>query len=69
MKTTELRNKDVAELQAELKSLLQEQFNLRMQKGLGETPKAVSIKKGRRTIARIKTILREKTREQHGREE
>lgn len=62
MKTIELKNKDVAELKAELASLLQEQFNLRMQKGLGEAPKANKLKIVRRQIARIKTILTEKTR-------
>lgn len=67
MKTSEIRNKDVAEIQAEIKSLLQEQFNLRMQKGTSETAKAGDIKKVRRNIARLKTILREKTRENHGR--
>jgi large subunit ribosomal protein L29 len=67
MKTKELRSKDIADLEAELKSLLQEQFNLRMQKGLGEAPKANSCKNARRDVARIKTILNEKKREAHGR--
>lgn len=65
MKTSELRTKEVADLQAELTGLLQEQFNLRMQKGMGGTPKSGALKEVRRNVARIKTILKEKTREVH----
>jgi large subunit ribosomal protein L29 len=65
MKTSELRTKEAADLQVELTSLLQEKFNLRMQKGMGGTPKGGALKKVRRSIARIKTILKEKTREVH----
>ena len=62
MKTNELRNKTEAELKKELLELLKEQFNLRMQKGMGEVPRPHLYKQVRRNIARIKTLLREKER-------
>jgi large subunit ribosomal protein L29 len=60
MNVSELRNKNSDELQTELLALLREQFNLRLQKGIGQTPKPDLFKNVRRQIARIKTILREK---------
>ena len=60
MKTSELREKTGEELQKELLALLKEQFNLRIQKGVGQPPKAHLFKKVRGAIARVKTILREK---------
>jgi large subunit ribosomal protein L29 len=60
MKVNELREKNNDELQTELLALLKEQFNLRLQKGVGQAPQPNLFKKVRRQIARIKTILREK---------
>lgn len=60
MKASELRAKDTSELQNELLALLKELFNLRLQRGIGQAPQAHLFKKVRRSIARIKTILREK---------
>lgn len=60
MKATELREKNTEELTSELLSLLKEQFNLRIQRGAGQTPKSHLFSKVRKNIARIKTILREK---------
>lgn len=60
MKATELRNKNVDELNKELKDLLREQFNLRMQKGTGQLAKPHLIKEVRRNIARVKTVLNQK---------
>lgn len=60
MKVSDLRNKSIEELKNELLSLLKEQFNLRMQKGAGQPPKAHLFKKVRQSIARIKTLLKEK---------
>ena len=62
MKASELREKNIEELQQELIALRKEQFNLKMQKGWGETPKSHNFKK-RRDIARVKTIINEKQRE------
>ncbi|WP_406665771.1 50S ribosomal protein L29 [Gallaecimonas sp. GXIMD1310] len=60
MKATELRNKSVEELNAELVNLLREQFNLRMQAGTGQLSQSHELKKVRRNIARVKTVLNEK---------
>ena len=60
MNTAELRNKTKAELNQDLLALLKEQFQLRMQKGIVESPKTHLFKKIRKNIARIKTILVEK---------
>ena len=60
MKATELRDKSIEELMKELLALLREQFNLRIQKGAGQPPKAHAFKKVKLSIARIKTILKEK---------
>ena len=60
MKASELRTKSVEELNKELLALLKEQFNLRIQRGVGQPPKAQLFKKVKLDIARIKTILNEK---------
>jgi len=60
MKATELRDKSVDELNKELMELLREQFNLRMQKGTGQLARPHHMQQVRRSIARVKTILREK---------
>jgi large subunit ribosomal protein L29 len=59
MKANELRKKSSTELQTELLALLKEQFNLRMQRGVGQTPSPHLFGKVRKAIARVKTILRE----------
>lgn len=61
MKAAELREKDINELQQELHELLREQFNLRMQKGSGQAIKPHLFERVRRDIARVKTILHDKT--------
>ncbi len=60
MNLTELRNKSAHDLHKELTALLHEQFNLRMQRGLGKLPKPHLFKNVRRAIAQVNTILREK---------
>lgn len=60
MNTSELRSKATEELNNELLSLLREQFNLRVQRGIGQNPQAHLFRKVRKQVARIKTILREK---------
>ncbi|APE04675.1 MULTISPECIES: 50S ribosomal protein L29 [Alteromonas] len=60
MKATELKEKSVEELNAELINLLREQFNLRMQHSTGQLEKTDQLKKVRRNIARVKTILTQK---------
>jgi large subunit ribosomal protein L29 len=60
MNASDLRQKSSDELKLELDSLLREQFNLRMQKGTGQLSRPDQVRKVRRDIARIKTVLNEK---------
>ncbi len=62
MKAVELHQKTEKELQDILTGLSKEQFNLRMQKGTGQLSKPDQVKKVRRNIARINTVLNEKKR-------
>ena len=59
MKASELRQKDIADLTKELHGLLREQFNLRMQKGTGQLSRPDQVKKVRRDIARVRTVINE----------
>jgi len=59
MIATELRQKTKEELNDLLLEKGKEQFNLRMQKGTGQLAKPDQVKKVRRDIARIHTILNE----------
>lgn len=65
MESSELKTKEPAELKQELQALLREQFNIKVQGGLGEKPRPHLLKKVRRDIARIKTILRAKAEVKH----
>jgi len=60
MKTTELRQKDVAGLQTEVKELQKAHFGLRMQKATQQLNNTSTLRVTRRDIARAKTILAEK---------
>ena len=60
MKTTELRQKDVAGLQTEVKELQKAHFGLRMQKATQQLNNTATLRSTRRDIARAKTILVEK---------
>ncbi len=60
MKTTELRQKDVAGVQAEVKALQKAHFGLRMQKATQQLNNTATLRSTRRDIARAKTILVEK---------
>ncbi|MGH8467875.1 MAG: 50S ribosomal protein L29 [Gammaproteobacteria bacterium] len=59
MQPNELRKKQPAELQSLLLDLRREQFNLRMQKGGGQTVRPTRLQGVRREIARVKTVLHE----------
>ena len=61
MKPSELRSKDGAELQKELEGLLRAQFGLRMQLATQQLSNTSQLKKVRRDIARVRTIMKEKT--------
>ena len=60
MKAADLRSKDEAGLQAEIKDLQKAHFNLRMQKGTQQLSDTSALRKTRRDIARAKTILAQK---------
>ncbi|NTS76863.1 50S ribosomal protein L29 [Catenovulum sp. SM1970] len=60
MKASELKEKSVEELKAQLLELLREQFNLRMQLSTGQLAQTHLLKQVRRNIARVKTVLTEK---------
>ena len=57
----ELKGKTADELQEELLRLRKEQFNLRMQRASEQLPQTHLITETRRDIARVKTLIREKT--------
>ncbi|MFL6635722.1 MAG: 50S ribosomal protein L29 [Massilia sp.] len=60
MKATELRGKDQAALQQELNELLKAQFGLRMQIATQQLTNTAQLKKVRRDIARVKTVMNQK---------
>ena len=62
MKASELRNKKPEELNNELIDLRRAQFSLRMQAATQQLNKPDQIKKIRRDIARVKTVLAEKAK-------
>ena len=59
MKASELRQKSKDELGTMLLDLSRERFNLKMQKGTGQLSKPDQVKKVRRDVARVHTILNE----------
>jgi large subunit ribosomal protein L29 len=61
MKTSELRGKNGEELQKELEALLRAQFGLRMQVATQQLSNTSQLKKVKRDIARVRTIMKEKT--------
>ena len=56
-----IRDQDAASLKAEIVSLKKEQFNLRFQQATGQLEKSSRIREVRRAIARVQTVLREKS--------
>ena len=63
MEAHDLRGKKESELREELSGLLREQFNLRMQRGIGQLATPHDLRRVRRDIARVKTVLNQKQRE------
>ena len=63
MNVEEMKSKSPVELNEELKKLLQEQFNLRMQKGMGQMTNVNELRRVRRDIARVKTVMTQKSNE------
>ena len=63
MKAVDLRTKTEDELNKELMALKKEQFNLRFQLSQGQLSNTAQIRTVRRNVARIKTILAQKTQD------
>lgn len=60
MKAIELKTKSEADLQQELLSLTKAQFGMRMQVATQQLTNTSELRKVRRDIARVKTVLKEK---------
>ena len=67
MKISELRDKTLDELKEELEQLTEEQFNLKFRLTTQPLDDPLRIRKVRRDIARVKTLIREKEAEAKGR--
>ncbi|MGM0689255.1 MAG: 50S ribosomal protein L29 [Bacillota bacterium] len=60
MKVAEVRELNEQELEEKVKELKEELFNLRFQEATGQLENVMRIKEVRRSIARVKTVLRER---------
>ncbi len=60
MKAAELKNLSLEELKSRLDEKRKELFDLRFQHGTAQLEKTASLKAGRKDIARILTVLKEK---------
>ena len=60
MKVNEIRELSTEEINAKLKETKQELFNLRMQQATGVIEKPSRIRDLRHTVARMKTVLKER---------
>lgn len=60
LQASELLDRTVEELQEELESLRQDQFKLNMQKQSGQQSHYDRYGKLRRSVARVKTVIRQK---------
>jgi large subunit ribosomal protein L29 len=61
MKATEVRELTVDDLRAREKDLDDQLFRLRIQKSMGQLEAPARVREVRKDLARIKTILKEKT--------
>lgn len=61
MDMKELRDMDEAELAEKERHLTQEAFNLRFQLATGRIENQMRIRQTRRDLARVKTVMRQKT--------
>ena len=61
MKAKELKNLSVEELKKKLGELKKDLFMLRMQHATNQLDNPMQISAGKKDIARVKTIIREKT--------
>ena len=63
MDAKELRTKSLEQLNQELSALLKAHFGLRMQQATQQLANNSELRKTRRSIARVRTILREKAKQ------
>jgi len=61
VKPQSLRELGLPQLEAKHKELSEQLFRLRLQKAVGQLDNAVKVRETRRDIARVKTILKEKS--------
>ncbi|REI04441.1 50S ribosomal protein L29 [Staphylococcus felis] len=64
MKAKEIRDLTTSEIEEQIKSSKEELFNLRFQLATGQLEESARIKTVRKTIARLKTVARERELEQ-----
>lgn len=62
MKANDMRALDSKELQSKLDELLEQKFTLRMQISTGQQGNHAALRDAKRSIARVKTIMNEKSR-------
>jgi len=62
MKASEFRELSVEELEVKQKELAEALFNLKFQHATGQLDNTAQLKRTRRDIARVKTVLGEKRR-------
>ena len=60
MKAKEIRELTTAEIEEQIQSLKEELFNLRFQQTTGQLENTARIREVRKSIARMKTVLRER---------
>jgi large subunit ribosomal protein L29 len=61
VKLRELKELSVDELRNRERELVGEVFHLRMKRATAQLPNPMKIRESRRTLARVKTLLRERT--------
>lgn len=64
MKAKEIRDLTTSEIEEQIKSSKKELFNLRFQLATGQLEETARIRTVRKTIARLKTVAREREIEQ-----
>ena len=61
MNAKDYRAMDAAARQKEMTDMLREQFNLRMQRATGQLSNTANLTKVRRSIARLRTVMNQKS--------
>ena len=61
MRAEKIREMNAEDLKGKAKELQEQLFRLRFQKSLGQLDNALKLREVRRDIARVKTVLREKS--------